>query len=383
MGTGGRCVALICGELSGDRLGAGLAEHLLDMSPGIRLVGVGGPRMRAAGVDCWLDCTVFSVMGYWDALACLPRLLAGRARLRRLLQAHRPDAYVGIDAPDLNLPLGCDFRSRGGKYIQYVCPSFWAWRPERAKALKSGCDAVLALLPFERQRCQEQGIACRFVGHPAADSLHPAADRESLRRSLDIDPEKKLLALLPGSRVQELAQHLPIMASAAQIAAREIPGLQVACAVPEFLLARARQMWNRLSSAYAFFPAGGRAHELLAAADAALCKSGTVTLEAALLDCPQAAVYRLSPAAYWLAYLRMGGKVPKSVALPNLVLERQVISEFVQQRADPESLAREAAALLSGSAASQQQRNDYAQIRRLLGGGASSKAARQVLELLA
>ena len=381
MNADGRCVALICGELSGDRLGAGLAEQLADMCPGIRLVGVGGARMRKAGVECWMDCTLFSVMGYWDALKCLPRLLVGRSRLRRRLLAQRPDVYVGIDAPDLNLSLGSEFHSRGGRYVQYVCPSFWAWRPERAATLAAGCDSVLALLPFERQMCQERGISSEFVGHPAADLLQPPADRKSVRPRLGISPEGKLLALLPGSRVQELAQHLPVFAQAAQIVARDFPDLQTACAVPDFLLDRARQMWRQLGGADAIF-LGGRAHELLAAADAALCKSGTITLEAALLDCPQAVAYRLAPAAYWLARRRMRGKVPALVALPNLVLGRELLREFVQQRASPEALAGEAAALLSGRGCGEI-RAGYAQIRELLSRGASRKAAEQVLALLA
>ena len=380
MSANGRCVALICGELSGDRLGAGLAEQLAGLQPGIRMVGVGGERMRQAGVESWMDCTIFSVMGYWDALKCLPRLLAGRSRLRRQLLAQRPDVYVGIDAPDLNLALGSEFRAQGGKYVQYVCPSFWAWRPERAKTLASGCDLVLALLPFERQICQERGIAAEFVGHPAADQLQPPEDRARLRQQLGFDGQKKLLALLPGSREQELTAHLPIFAAAAGIVAEDFAGLQVCCAVPDFLLDQARSMWQRLTAARAVF-VGGKAHELLAAADAALCKSGTVTLEAALLDCPQAVAYRLAPAAHWLARQRMKGKVPAAVALPNLVLGKELIAEFVQQRATPQALAREAAALLAGER-HDQIKDGYAQIRQLLRHQASRKAAERVLGLL-
>ena len=297
------------------------------------------------------------------------------------MQAQQPDLYVGIDAPDLNIPLGSDFHSRGGRYVQYVCPSFWAWRPERAATLAAGCDLVLALLPFERQICQARGIRSEFVGHPAADLLMPPADRNSARQQLGIDPEKKLLALLPGSRVQELAQHLPVFAPAAQIVAKDFPGLQTACAVPDFLVDRARRMWRQLGAADALF-LGGRAHELLAAADAALCKSGTVTLEAALLDCPQAVAYRLAPAAHWLARQRMRGKIPASVALPNLVLGQELVREFVQDRATPEALAGEAASLLAGTGCGEM-RAGYAQIRDLLSGGASRKAAERVLALLA
>ncbi len=375
-----RRIVLVCGEASGDRLGAGLAAALREEAPDTELVGVGGMHMANAGVKRWRDKDVFEVMGYWDAIKRLPALLLARSAIAKRLAAEQPAVFVGIDAPDLNLPLGSAVHRNGGKYAQYVCPAFWAWRPSRARMLASSCNMVLALLPFEESSCRERKIPVEFVGHPAADELEPPQDRSQAKADLGFDPGKPLLALLPGSRGQEVDQHVPLFAAAACKVRESMPDCQLAVAVPQCLDVHARALWLERRGVPDARNMPDQARDLLAAADAAIVKSGTVALEAALLGCPQTVAYRMSTAAYWLALRRMGGKPPPRVALPNLVLGRDAVPEFVQQLATPAALAAVAVAQLSGCEGDRIAR-DYAQLREQLRRGANRAAAKAILAL--
>lgn len=374
-------LALVCGELSGDALGAGLARELRAENPDAELAGVTGPRMRAAGVRSWMDCGVFAVMGYWDALRRMPALLAGRRRLLGKVRQQRPDVYVGIDAPDLNLGVGGAARAHGARYVQLGCPAFWGWRPQRAEVLARHCDLVLCVLPFEERLCAEKGISASFVGHRAADVLRPAADRAAVKRGLGLDSAVPLLALLPGSRRAEIARHATLFAQAVSEFGGGLRTVQIVCAPPDDPEAA-----SVCRAAFASCEAAGvrvmpgRAHEVLAAADAALVKSGTATLEAAVLDCPLAAVYVMSGPAAWLVRRKMGDAVPRHIALPNVILNRAVVPEFVQEGATPQRLAEAVGRLLDGRHAAQM-RGSFGALRKSLRRDADRLAARHVLRL--
>ena len=220
-------IALVCGEPSGDQLGAGLARALRAACPDVELVGVTGPQMRAAGVDSWLDCSSFAVMGYWAAFRRLPSLVRARNKLLQLIRSERPAVLVGIDAPDLNLGVGQRAQALGVRYVQYVCPSFWVWRTGRSQTLAHHCDLVLTVLPFEDDLCAQAGIRSQFVGHRLADELIAGPDaRMQAREQLGIAPDVPVLALLPGSRAQELAGHAPLFAAVAQYCEQKNPNLQ-------------------------------------------------------------------------------------------------------------------------------------------------------------
>ena len=375
-------LALVCGELSGDELGAGLAEALLAQWPEVDLVGVTGPRMRALGVRSWLDCETFAVMGYWAALRRLPSLLAGRRLLTTRLNEEAPAVFVGIDAPDLNMALGRAAKDRGGRYVQYGCPTFWAWRAARADQLAKYCDEVLCLLPFEVDLCMAKGIAATFVGHRVADRLTPVADRSAAKRSLGLASDRPLLALLPGSREQEIDSHARLFSAAAGLLVRRQPDLQVVWAPPDSERARAAiaRAGIVVSGTSSIQP--GRAREVLAAADTAIVKSGTASLEAAMLDCPVVVAYVVPPLAKWLIKLRMPAGPPRYVAWPNLVLGRQIVPELLFSEATAERLATAAERFLAGLELARL-RSDYAALRSLLRRDADSLAARQVLALAA
>lgn len=367
-------IALVCGEASGDALGAGLARAIAERNPDAELMGVTGPKMREAGVRSWMDCKAFSVMGYLDAISRVGSLLRSRRELLLRIGDERPDVYVGIDAPDLNLGLGRSAKIQGARrYVQYVCPSFWAWRKERAEFLSRHCNLVLNLFPFEAAHCEQAGITHRFVGHRLADEI-PAgnAGREAARRELGIDDDAKVLAMLPGSRDSEIFGHVFRFAKVANLCLIRMPGLEVLWAPSEGLR-------DSLPKGKPWKVHAGKARTVLAAADAALVKSGTITLEAALLGCPQMIAYHMGAVGGWLAKRRLGDIHSRFYGLPNLLAGRRIAPEYIQDRAVPNAMAPTLVSMLEGEW--DVMREDYDKIREALGTGADAKAAEAVLEL--
>lgn len=369
----GITVALVCGEASGDALGAGLATELKQRAPGIELVGVTGPLMREAGVRSWLNYDSFAVMGYAAVLRQLPSIWRARNTVIAALRHTKPQVFVGLDAPDLNLGLGQRVATAGGRYVQYVCPSFWLWRPNRAHVLARHCSKVLSVLPFEVAQCIKANIPVQFVGHRLAAEIPPAAPRRAAaRQELGINAAAQVLALLPGSRHQELVVHEPLFRAVALQCQQELPGLEI---------------WSAPLGAGGSTSAGagshscpGQARSLLAAADVALVKSGTITLEAALLDCPQVVAYRLSSLSSLLVRWRLGDIHARSYSLPNLVVTPPFVPEFIQERATPARLAA-AVKELFGPAQAAALRTGYTQVRAALAGDTDALAAAAVLEV--
>lgn len=368
-------IALVCGEASGDALGAGLAKAIAERSPDAELMGVTGPKMREAGVRSWMDCGAFSVMGYLQALSRIGSLLRSRREILLRIGDERPDVFVGIDAPDLNLGLGRSAKILGaGRYVQYVCPSFWTWRKERAEFLSRHCNLVLNLFPYESAHCEQAGISHRTVGHRLADEI-PAggAGREAARRELGIDRVAHVLAVLPGSRSGEILDHVFMFAKVVNQCLNRMLGLEVLWAPSEGLR-------DTLPKGKGWKVHAGKARTVLAAADAALVKSGTVTLEAALLGCPQVIAYRMGMVGGWLARRRLGDIHSRFYGLPNLLAGRQIAPEYIQDRAVPGEMASALESLMYGEGADDM-RAAYAEVREALGTGADARAAEAVLEL--
>ena len=332
--------------------------------------------MRAAGCESLADVSELSVMGLAEVLRHLPRLLRLRARLRVEIGRWQPDLYVGVDAPDFNLGLAARLRRDGFRAVHYVSPSIWAWRQSRARTIGAQVDRVLCLFPFEPALYQAHGVAADFVGHPLADQLAPAADRAERKRALGFDPERPLLALLPGSRRAEVARLAEPMVAAGSGLLREHPswqlGLPVANPGCDALLA------PQLSANPALRTLDGRATELLAAADLAIVASGTATLEAALVGVPMLVAYRLSPLTYWLV---QRFKLLKSrwFSLPNALAGRELVPELAQDAVTGEGLLKALTGLASDPKAQQRQREGFAVLREQLGGNAADRAARAVL----
>ena len=330
-------MALIAGEASGDLLGANLIDALRARHPTVEFIGMTGPLMRAAGCQSLADIEELSVMGLAEVVRHYPRLRALRARLIQTLAAARPDVIVGIDVPDFSLAIERHLKQAGALAVHYVCPQVWAWRAGRLPGIARAVDLVLTLFPFEAPFLVKHGIAAAFVGHPLADRIPRSPDRLACRRALGLAADGPLVALMPGSRRQELGRHVDLFLGAARQLFIEHPSVRfVAGAISPTAAALLRERHANLAPQLPLQVVERRASETLQAADVALLVSGTVTLEAALSGTPSVVAYRLAPLSYW--WLRRLVKVPH-IALPNILLERCLFPEFIQADANPETLA--------------------------------------------
>lgn len=332
-------IALCAGEASGDLLGAGLIDALRARHPGAAFAGVGGAAMRDAGLDAWHDAGELAVMGLSEVLAHLPRLLSLRRRLLARLLAWQPDVFVGIDAPDFNLGLEQRLKRCGVRTVHYVSPSVWAWRQGRAARIGRSADRVLCLFPMEPPIYARHGVEATFVGHPLADAMPLRPDRAAARAALAVDPGAPVLAVLPGSRLGEIARLGAIFLDAAAHVAVDTPGLQVLvpAASPDCRVALQALVDTRppLPGVRLL---DGQAREAMVAADVVLLASGTATLEAMLAKRAMVVGYRIAPITH--AIVRGLGllKVDR-YALPNVLADEALVPELMQADCTPEALA--------------------------------------------
>ncbi len=360
------------GEASGDRLGAALAAELRILRPSVRIAGIGGDAMRRAGVEIFADRAPLSVMGYWDAARRLPQILSLRRRLVSEILRRRPRLFVGVDAPDFNLGAAARARAAGIKTAQYVSPSVWMWRGGRIRKIAHAADAVWCLFPFETAYYKNSGVRAIFVGHPDADAAPP--DKFSARRALQIADGEQLIALMPGSRDAELRQHLPLFAETIrllQTPQRRFVAVAADSAAAEKMRAALPQTEVRTDAAA----------EILRAADAALIKSGTSTLQAALAHSPMVVAYKMSLPAYCAAAARRF-YLP-FFALPNILCGRFVAPEMLQREATPELLARQMRRILEDENRRAAQIAAWSEIReRLSASGGARAVAKAALAML-
>ncbi|CAN5189590.1 lipid-A-disaccharide synthase [soil metagenome] len=371
-------IALVAGEASGDLLGAGLATELLRRVPGVELAGVGGPGMRAAGVDTWIDSEELAVMGLAEVLRHLPRLLRLRRGLRERLLAWKPDAFVGIDAPDFNLGLERALKLSGIPTVHYVSPSVWAWREGRAAKIGRSADLVLCLFPMEPPIYARHGIDARFVGHPLADrfALHP--DRASARSALGLDPDVRLLAVLPGSRRGELDRLLRPFLDAARALQERNPGLQlvIPAANANCRIQIERELVQRSLAGVSVID--GRAGDVMVAADAVLLASGTAALEALLAKRPMVVGYRISALTYHLV-TALGMMRVERYSLPNVLANEPIVTELMQDQCTADNLVAALEPMLRDPAGHASLEPRYLAIHERLRGGGSASAAEAIL----
>lgn len=368
-------VALVAGEASGDILGAGLMQVLKARHPHVEFIGVGGPRMEAEGLVSAFPMERLSVMGLVEVLGRLCELLGRRRRLIRDLIAAKPDVFIGIDAPDFNLTLELKLRQAGIRTVHYVSPSVWAWRQKRVLKIREACDLMLTLFPFEARFYLDHQVPVRFVGHPLANTIPLQADRAGARETLGLAANESVVALLPGSRGSEVARLGELFLDAAERLRALRPGVQfvLPCANAERrvqleAMLAGRNLPLRLLD--------GRSHEALAACDAVLIASGTATLEALLHKRPMVVAYKVAPLTYRI--LRRLVKSPY-ISLPNLLAERMLVPELIQDAATPDALAHALAPLLDDGAV---QTEGFDVIHRALRQDASQQAADAVLKLV-
>jgi len=330
-------VAMVAGEPSGDLLAASLLEGLNERLPaGTQFNGIGGPRMTAAGFDAHWPMDKLTVRGYVEALKHIPEILGIRNELKRQLLAEPPSVFIGVDAPDFNFGLEHALRDAGIPTVHFVCPSIWAWRGGRIKKIVKAVDHMLCVFPFEPALMEKAGIASTYVGHPLADEIPLVPDVEGARRALGLPEGGPIIAVLPGSRRSEIALIGPTFFDAMELMQLREPGVRF---VMPAATAALRELLQPLVDAHpnlSLTITEGKAQVAMTAADAILVKSGTVTLEAALLKKPMVISYKVP----WLTgqIMQRQGYLPY-VGLPNILAGRFVVPEILQHFATPEALA--------------------------------------------
>jgi lipid-A-disaccharide synthase len=375
-------IGIVAGEASGDMLGAHLMAALRAHLPDARFIGIGGPKMQAEGLDTLYPMERLAVRGYAEVLRHYPGLVWMRRRLRLALLDARPQLFIGVDAPDFNLGLEAGLKRAGIPVAHYVSPSIWAWRGGRIAAIARSVDHVLTLFPFEEAIYRQAGIAATYVGHPLADLIPEQDQTAGTRAQLRIAPERKVIALLPGSRQAELRYMADTFIATAKLLAQKI---EHALFLVPLVSRETREIFE---AALYRADAGelpltilfGHARDALAAADVALVASGTATLEAALLKKPMVITYKMAGTS-WLLMRRMGYQ--PYIGLPNILAGEFVVPELLQHDATPENLAQALLNSLNDSVVRARLPQRFSAIHQELKRNTAEQAARAVLPLLA
>jgi len=373
-------ILIVAGEASADLHAARVLEELRRLRPGITAFGVGGPRLREAGLETLYPAEEISVMGLVEVLPRIPRILAILSGLARAAGTRRPKVALLVDLPDFNLRLAKKLKRLGIKVVYYISPTIWAWRKGRARTIAKVVDRMLCILPFEPKAYEGTGVSARFVGHPFAERPDPGTP-QSYRAGLGLDPARLTVAIVPGSRRSELNRLFPPMLEAAERIRARHPEVQFVVPVAPTLDRQALAPHLATHPQLSVTLVDGRTDEAVGASDAALVKSGTATLEAGLMLRPMVVVYKFS----WLSYLVARLLVRLTwFSLVNLLVGRAVVPELLQAEASPERMAAELEAVLAEGPARTAQLDGLREVRASLGEpGAPERVAREVAEVLA
>jgi lipid-A-disaccharide synthase len=368
-----------CGEPSGDLYAGALAVEIRRRQPDAAIFGLGGQRLMAGGGELLADYRGLSVTGLVEALRVLPKSLSVLNRLVEAARTEKPNALVVIDFPDFNFRLASAVKGLGIPIIYYISPQLWAWRKSRMQMMKRLVDRVLVIFPFEEQIYRDAGVPVQFVGHPLVDLARAQEPKDEFRRELGLDPSRPVVALLPGSRPNEVERLLPVIRDAVARISRQLPHAQ-------FVIARAPALDDRLFSHTRWngtrpVEVLARTDDVLAIADVAVTASGTATVQAALHGRPMVVIYRLSPLTYRLGRRFLLGD---NVAMVNLIAGRRIVPELIQHECTAESIAAETLSFLTDAKRADDTRRALGEVRSKLGSpGASGRAAEAVLEIAA
>jgi lipid-A-disaccharide synthase len=333
-------IGIVAGEASGDLLGAHLISALKEQYSSIEFIGIAGPRMKALGARSLFPMETLAVRGYVEVLKHYRAIKNTQRQLIADFLSNPPDLFIGIDAPDFNLGVEELLKAAGVKTIHYVSPSIWAWRRERIHRIKRAVSHMLTIFPFEEKIYQDAGIPVSYVGHTLADEIPLGIDRAAARRTFHIDSNTPLFALLPGSRASELDYHADLFVQTAIEVNRALPNARFIAAFATTATQQQFESAIKKNDAEKLHIQciQGASQQVLAACDVALIKSGTSTLEAALIKCPMVITYRVSAISAWLMRRKGRGYLPY-IGLPNILAGEFIVPELLQEDATPENLA--------------------------------------------
>ncbi len=371
-------ILIVAGEASGDLHGGALVRALRERRPELRFFGIGGDRMSESGVQLIRHVREMSFLGFFEVVRHLPFIRKVFGEIVGVMESRKPDLAVFIDYPGLNLKLALQAKKRNIPVVYYVSPQVWAWGRGRVPKIAERVDKMLVLFDFEEPIYREAGLDVVFTGHPLKDTVRPSQSRTEFFRNLDLDPEKPLLALLPGSRKQEVQRLLPVMTGAVRLLKQDIPGLQAVLAAAPTL---PDQIYHPFTDGDdSVRTVRGRTYEVMSYSNAALVASGTATLETALSGTPMVILYRMAPLSYWIG--RRLVRMPY-IGLANIVAGKKVAPELLQNDAVPEKIRSAVLPYFRDKTLVESVRKEWVEVGRKLGpAGASGRAAEEILKTL-
>ena len=372
-------IGIVAGEASGDNLAAGLIKAIRERLPDAQFEGVAGPRMQEVGCSELFPMKELAVMGLVEVIRHLPRLLSIRRQLRRHFLENPPDVFVGVDAPDFNIGLEHSLRQAGIRTFHYVSPSVWAWRSKRVHKIARSVDCMLTLFPFEERFYAEQNVPARCVGHPMADLIADDVDRAQARRHIELEHNGPVVALLPGSRVGEIRRMARDFLEAAAWCYKRRDDIHFVVPLANYECRLAfDEVLATIDTKLPLSLLNGKGLEAMASANAVMLASGTASLECMLLKRPMVVAYRLSPATYRIARLMVKTQY---FSLPNLLANRPLVKELIQDEVTPAAIGREVLAMLEDPQRTAALAEIFGDIHRDLRRDANRAAADAVLEL--
>lgn len=372
-------IMIVAGEASGDLHGSNLVREALKIDSGLAFFGIGGSRMRAAGVDAIIDSSEIAVVGLVEVAAHFPVIYRAYTAMARMLKSDPPDLLILIDYPDFNLRLAKVAKKAGVKVLYYISPQVWAWRVGRVKKIARLVDHMAVVFPFEAPFYEREGAPVTFVGHPLVDTVFPEMGRQEAALSFGLDPGKRTVGLFPGSRRNEIKNLLPVILDAARLLKGRFPDIQ-------FVLPLASSLDHSdidphiSSSGLDIKVVEGRGYDVIQVCDAIITVSGTVTMEIALMAVPMVIIYRVSPLTY-----AVGKRLIKvdHIGICNIVAGERVVKELIQHDARPENIAQEITRILEDGVYAAGIREKLAGVREKLGsGGGSANVARLAIEMI-
>ncbi len=372
-------IGIIAGEVSGDILASALIKEIQLRHPDAIFEGIAGPRMQALGTKALFEMEELSVFGLVEVLGRLPRLFKIRRELLAHFKQNPPDIFIGVDAPDFNIPVELKLRNCGIKTVHYVSPSVWAWRQKRVFKIKKAVDMVLAFLPFEKAFYDEYDVPCRFVGHTMADSIPlEGPDKRAHIAELGLDPERRYVAILPGSRAAEVNLLSETFLQTARILKQRFDNVSfIVPMVNELRKAQFMAIKDEFAPELDVIVLDGQAREAMAVSDAVLLASGTAALETMLMKRPMVVGYKIKPLTYKIMLRLM--KAP-FIALPNLLAKKEIIVELMQDECQPMALADALSELLEGD--NQALLEQFTDLHKQIRCNADRQAADAVLDLI-